>query len=177
MRRLIIIGAVAIVALFAVSAVANAVDPHRLVNPDKCTRGEAQAFWQPRGTWEVNGFLTPNGKIKTFEVALVDKPGFQVGLPAGFLEGFGHDKADVWVETSVRGPGNVTLIDYASEKQSVDISLSGQFTNQVFPGTWTGPTVCFPETGQATWTFTLIWADKVVNTREVFNQQTLVTAV
>lgn len=177
--------AVVLVVLFA--SLGAASNPHRLANPDQC-KPATTTFWQASGTYSVNGFGSPNGKISAVSVDKVPAPPSWTSLafekPNPATGNPGDDVADVWVEMSINGPGDVQIYKWASEKTRVDITLIQQFTSQSFPGQWKGPVVCFPQHGKTTWTFNLIWQDLpgalFFNTGgppEVFDQQIRVVDV
>ncbi len=154
---LVIVLVVALV-FVAVLLVAGAGDPHRLVNSNQC-QGALITYWQPTGTFEVNGALGANGIIDAVSITSVQKPPALTMAFPNIAQSFSAVKGDVWVETTVHGPGGVTITNQVSEKTPIDIGFYDQITNKKFHGTWTGPTVCFPQTGTSLWSFSLMFHD------------------
>jgi len=155
--RLAVIALLLIVLLvgsFALYAVLS--DPTRAMND---CGGKAVSYARGSGTfhlWSVLGAVGGQFDTVNVDVTTTPSPGSGVDpwAPWGSLFGI---KGDAWVETTVTGPGGVSVAKWKSARTAYDFSLIDQAHGQPYAGSFVGGLACFEQAGVSTWHFELFF--------------------
>jgi len=153
------VGLIAILLILIVVGVVAAVVYEGGTNPGRLMNhvDEPVAYFRAFGEYEVGAFLeAPKGEFRSIEVTKTDGPPGP-GLPGAFF-GIWETGGFAWVRLSVVGAG-ISVINWESEHQAMHFTSIDVFTNAVNTGQFTSGTAAFPQHGETTWTFTLIWQE------------------